>query len=191
MPIESGAPAIVPEPALVGDGATIDLAKAILKTDGDVLAIRTLAELDHLVPEFVTVAGTLAPGQYDVPLELREAFDFPESGVDESGHFEFRAEHLAVLRATNWMTVDEYSIDDVLGDGDFWPMPYIDGKRPYGDRTYYQFDMAELLGDPYQLDAERNLIEDAEKDTRVERLHYETLAALQVFLMHAELATPA
>ncbi|GAU00029.1 MULTISPECIES: hypothetical protein [Burkholderia cepacia complex] len=51
--------------------------------------------------------------------------------------------------------------------------------------------MAELLSDPYQLDADDNLIEDAEKDTRVERLHYETLAALQVFLMHAELTTPA
>lgn len=51
--------------------------------------------------------------------------------------------------------------------------------------------MAELLGDPYQLDADDNLIEDAEKDARLERLHYETLAALQIFLMHAELITPA
>ncbi|UXU87831.1 hypothetical protein [Burkholderia sp. S-53] len=42
------------------DGATIDLAQAILETDDDVLAIRTLAELGHLVPESVTVAGTLA-----------------------------------------------------------------------------------------------------------------------------------
>ncbi|MDR6499436.1 hypothetical protein J2785_002589 [Burkholderia ambifaria] len=191
LPIESGAPSIVPEPALVGDGATIDLAKAILKTDGDVLTIRTLDELGHLVPEFVTVAGTPAPGQYEIPLELREAFDFPESGVDASGRFEFRAEHLAVLRATNWMTVDEYSIDDVLGEGDFWQMPYIDGKRPYGDCIYYQFDMAELLGDSYQLDADDNLIEDAEKDARLERLHYEALAALQIFLTHAELTTPA
>lgn len=190
LPIESGAPAIVPEPALMGDGATIDLAKAILDTD-DVLAIRTLAELGHLVPEFVTDAGTLAPGQYVIPPELREAFDFPESGVDASGHFEFRAEHLTVLRATSWITVDEYSIDDALSEGDFWPLPYIDGKRPYGDRTHFQFDLAELLGEPYQRDADDNLIEDAEKDARLERLHYETLAALQVFLMHAELPTPA
>ncbi|WP_338638725.1 hypothetical protein [Burkholderia pyrrocinia] len=91
----------------------------------------------------------------------------------------------------NWRTVDEYSIDSVLKRGDFWPLPYIDGKRPYGERTCYQFDMAELLGDPYQLDADGNLIEDAEKDARLERLHYETLAALQAFLMYAELTTPA
>ncbi|WP_423758778.1 hypothetical protein [Burkholderia sp. NLJ2] len=51
--------------------------------------------------------------------------------------------------------------------------------------------LAELLGDPYQPDADANLIEDAEKDARLERLHYETLAALQVFLMHADLTKPA
>ncbi|RQT12135.1 hypothetical protein [Burkholderia contaminans] len=67
----------------------------------------------------------------------------------------------------------------------------IDGKRPYGDRTYFQIDMAELLGESYKRDVRGNLIEDAEKDARVERLHYETLAALQVFLMHAELTTLA
>lgn len=127
------------------DGTTIDLAKAILEIDDEVLAVRKLAELGHLVPEFVTVAGTLAPGHYEIPAELRETFDFPESGVDASGRFEFRAEHLPVLKGTNWRTVDDYSIDSVLKRSDFWPMPYIDGKRPYGDRTYFQFDMAELL----------------------------------------------
>ncbi|NTZ83701.1 hypothetical protein FCJ61_11985 [Burkholderia metallica] len=191
LPVESGAPAIVPEPPLTGDGATLDLAKAILGTDDDVLAIRTLAELGHVVPEFVTGAGTLAPGRYELPEELREAFDYPESGVDASGRFEFRAEHLAVLRGTIWRTLDDYSIDAVLERDDFWPLSYIDGKRPYGDCTYFQIDMAELLGEPYRFDAGRNLIEDADKDARLERLHYETRAALQVFLMHAELTTPA
>lgn len=72
-------------------------------------------------------------------------------------------------------------------------MPYIDGKRPYGDRTAYQFDidMAELLGEPYKRDARGNPIKDAKKDARLERLHCETLAALQVFLMHAGVARAA
>lgn len=70
-------------------------------------------------------------------------------------------------------------------------MPYIDGERPYGDRTYFQFDMADLLGEPHKRDARGDLVKDGKKDARVERLHYETLAALQVFLMHAELTTPA
>ncbi|KAG8151063.1 hypothetical protein BFF94_024005 [Burkholderia catarinensis] len=187
LPVESGAPGIDPIRPLIGEGATIALVKATLKTDDDTLAIRTLAELGHLVPEFAAVSGTLAPGRYTIPPALRKLFSFKESGVDASGHFEFRAVHFAVLRGANWTTVDANSIDDVLDEGDFWPMPYIDGKRPYGDCTYYQFDMAELLGEPYKRDARGNLVKDAEKDARLERLHYETLAALQVFLMHAEL----
>ncbi|RQT03285.1 hypothetical protein DF044_36095 [Burkholderia contaminans] len=64
-------------------------------------------------------------------------------------------------------------------------------QRPARERPYFQIDIAERLGESYRFDARRNLIEDAEKDSRLERLHYETLAALQVFLMHVELTTPA
>ncbi|UTV54765.1 hypothetical protein [Burkholderia arboris] len=191
MPVESGAPGIDPMHPLTGEGPTIALAKAALKTDDDALAIRTLAELGHLVPVFVAKAGTLAPGQYTIPPALRKLFAFKGSGVDASGRFEFRAAHLAVLRGANWRTVDADAIDDVLSEGDFWPMPYIDGKRPYGDRTYYPFDMAELLGEPYKRDARGDLVKDGKKDARLERLHGETLAALQVFLMHADLAGAA
>ncbi|MBN3833311.1 hypothetical protein [Burkholderia sp. Ac-20344] len=56
-----------------------------------------------------------------------------------------------------------HSIDDVLREGDFWPMPYIDGKQPYGDRTGFQIDLAELLGEPDKRGVRGNLIEDAEK----------------------------
>ncbi len=185
LPVESGAPGIDPSQPLIGEGSTIMLAKAALKTGDDAQAIRTLAEVGRLVPRFVTEAGTLAPGQYTIPAALRKLFAFNGSGVDASGRFEFRAAHLALLRGANWTTVDAQAIDDVLGEGDFWPMPYIDGKQPYGDRTYYQFDMAELLGEPYKRDARGNPIKDAKKDARLERLHCETLAALQVFLMHA------
>lgn len=191
LPVESGAGGIDPMRPLIGDGPMVALVKAAIQSNDEALAIRTLAELGHLVPVFVTTAGTLAPGRYTIPPALRKLFAFKESGVDASGRFEFRAAHLAVLRGANWTTADANSIDDVLAEGDIWPMPYIDGKRPYGDRTYYQFDMAELLGEPYKRDGRGNLIKDAKKDARLERLHYETLAALQVFLMHAELTRSA
>ncbi|KVU60471.1 MULTISPECIES: hypothetical protein [Burkholderia] len=190
VPVESGAPDIDPLHPRIGEGPTIALARSALKTDDDALAIRTLAELGHLVPVFVTSAGTLAPGRYTIPPALHKLFAFKESGVDASGRFEFRAAYLAVLRGASWRTVDVTSIDDVLGERDFWPMPYIDGKRPYGDCMYYQFYMAELLGEPYKRDAGGNLVKDGKKDARLEWLHCETLAALQVFLMHADLTKP-
>lgn len=163
VPVESGAPGIDPSQPLIGEGPPIALAKAALKTDDDALAIRTLAELDRLVPQFVAGAGTLAPGQYTIPPALRKLFAFKESGVDASGRFQLRAAHLTVLRGANWRTVDSDAIEDVLGEGDFWPMPYIDGKRPYGDRTYYQFDMAELLGESYKRDGRGNLVAEAKR----------------------------
>ena len=67
-------------------------------------------------------------------------------------------------------------------------MPYIDGKRPYGDRSYYQIDMAELLGQPYAKDARGRYILPAEKDETLKQLHLQTQEALQLLLMHG---TPA
>ncbi|WP_241022236.1 hypothetical protein [Burkholderia sp. Ac-20353] len=190
LTVESGAPCIDPQRPLIGTGTAVANAKAALGTDDEALAIRTLAELGILVPEFVQRVGSVAPGQYVIPAELRKLFDFPHSGVDASGRFELRAEHLTLLRAAVWWTVDANSIDDVLGEGDLWPMPMIDGKRPYGNSSYFQLDMADLLGEPYGHDLRGHAVDDPAKDARLEHLHQETLAALQVFLAHAEPAHP-
>ncbi len=66
-----------------------------------------------------------------------------------------------------------------------WPLPYIDGKRPYGHMSYYQLDMASLLGEPREIGADRHALADEDKDARMQALHYEMTAALQVFLTHA------
>ncbi|KAG0789268.1 hypothetical protein G6F22_006759 [Rhizopus arrhizus] len=95
----------------------------------------------------------LRPGRYAVPAEMKEAFDFPESGVDAQGRFTLQQAHLTLLRAAVWREVDAKSLQAVLREGErFWPMPYIDGKRPYGDASYYQIDMARLLGEPYPVE---------------------------------------
>lgn len=186
MPVESGAPGIDFEQPLLGGADTLATARGALKTTDDALAIRRLAEVCRLVPRYVQSIGRLQPGRYAVPAEMREAFDFPESGLDAQGIFNLRKEHLVLLRAAVWREVDEQALGAVLREGDrFWPMPYTDGKRPYGDASYYQIDIGRLLGEPYPLDAKGYAITDPAKDTRFERLHYETLAALQVFLSHS------
>ncbi|RQS68906.1 DNA damage-inducible protein D [Burkholderia sp. Bp8963] len=155
---------------------------AQLNEDGKRLAIRNelITHNKHLA------AAAQQAGQYVIPAELRKVFDFPHSGVDASGRFELRDEHLTLLRAAVWWTVDANSIDDVLGEDDLWPMPMIDGKRPYGNSSYFQLDMADLLGEPYRHDLRGHAVDDPAKDARLEHLHQETLAALQVFLAHAE-----
>lgn len=186
MPVESGAPGIDFEQPLQGGRDTLAVARQALKTSDDALAIRRMAELGRWVPRYVASLGKLAPGRYAVPAEMKEAFDFPESGVDAQGRFTLRAQHLTLLRAAVWREAGPDELTAVLREGDrFWPMPYIDGKRPYGDASHIQIDMARLLGEPYPLDAKGYAITDPAKDARLERLHYETLAALQVFLAHA------
>lgn len=190
VPVESGAPGIEFEDPLGPD--SLSVARAALKTSDDALAIRRLAEVGLLVPRYVETLGKLAPGRYALPAGLAPAYDFPESGVDAEGRFTLRQEHLTLLRAANWRTVDRHSIESVLREGDrYWPMPYIDGKRPYGNSSYYQVDMARLLGEPYPVDAKGYAIADPAKDARLERLHRETLAALQVFLAHSLARGPA
>lgn len=186
MPVESGAPGIDFEQPLLGGADTLAVARRALKTADDALAVRRLAEVCRLVPRYVQSIGRLQPGRYALPAEMREAFDFPESGVDAQGMFHLRQEHLVLLRAAVWREVDEQALSSVLREGArFWPMPYTDGKRPYGNASYYQVDIARLLGEPYPLDAKGYAITDPAKDARLARLHYETLAALQVFLGHS------
>lgn len=186
IPLESGAPGIEFEHPLGGKD-TIATAMTLLDTSDRSLATRRLAEVCRLVPAYVRDIGGLAPGRYALPPQRREAFDFPDSGVDAQGRFELRREHLTLLRAANWREAGPGELDAVLREGDaFWPMPFIDGKRPYGDSSYYQIDMARLLGKPYPVGADGRAITDPATDARLEKLHWQTAAALQVLLARAK-----
>jgi len=108
--------------------------------------------------------GELAPGVYKVPHPLNGEWswrdritadheDHPEPKVIEFDFTDARRTLLAFacLRWTNWP--DEFEGDNLN------PTPGIDPKRPYGNRTYYQLDMAEILGVPIRPDEEAPLTE--------------------------------
>ncbi|WMD20705.1 hypothetical protein RAS12_29645 [Achromobacter seleniivolatilans] len=186
LPIESGAPGVDFEQPLHGGRDTMANARNALHTQDDALAIRRLAEVCRLIPRYVRQTGKLEPGRYAVPAELRDALSFPASGVDTKGEFTLLDTHIKLLRSLNWREVDARSLESVLHEGDrFWPMPYVDGKRPYGNSAFYQIDMANVLGEPYRLDAKGYAVTEPAKDARLARLHQETLAALQVFLAYS------
>lgn len=189
VPIESGAPGIDSSQPLRGKEPTLHAAMQILKTDDEALATRLLAELGLLISEFVSTAQ-LKPGRYALPADMPKLS--AQHTASQSGEFDFQTEHQLLLKAAQWREVSSHNIDDVLdsetGDEQIWPMPYIDGKRPYGDRSYYQIDMAEILGQPYAMNAKGRPILEASKDAKLAQLHRQSLAALQVFLMHADIA---
>lgn len=185
MPIESGAPGISWLP--FGEhNPTLATAMAALQVDDETVAARLVAELGLLVAQYVRTGAELAPGRYPIPADVAADFSSPEYGIGPDVHFAFTAQHATVLKLTYWVSVDASMIEDVLDeDTEVWPMPFVDGKYPYGQCGYYQIDMASALGEPYALDDRGYAIHDEAKDQRFEKLHYETLLALQVFLAHA------
>lgn len=194
VPEESGAPGVDPvhplwtasadaRNASAESDSALELALHILQSTDRKLAIRLLAEVCLLVPEFVASA-TLPAGSYALPSGLAMA----GRDASSSPSFEFLVAHQLLLHAAQWREVRSDSIDEVLSDEDpnqpLWPMPYIDGKRPYGNRSYYQIDMAELLGKPYARNAQGQYILPPDRDLALARLHEQTQSALQVLFMY-------
>lgn len=160
-------------------------AQQLRATDDAALATQRLAEVAHWVRPFVTQAH-LAPGRYAVPADM--AGWLP--GV-QHGQFQLRAEHLALMRAAMWREVEGEALQEWLAESTeaapLWPMPAIDGKRPYGDRSYYTIDMAEILGRPFAVDGQGRPILDPVRVAALTALHEETLTALQVLLLYGEM----
>lgn len=194
VPEESGAPGIDPVQPLRGASSNADtrsslsIALNILQSTDRQLATRLLAEVCLIIPEFVASA-TLPAGNYSLPADFVQ----PRHHTRASQPFQFLPAHQSLLNAAQWREVSSDSIDDVLADEDpsqpLWPMPYIDGKRPYGNRSYYQIDMAELLGQPYAKNAQGQYILPPDKDQALASLHQQTQAALQVLLMYGSPGT--
>lgn len=170
VPIESGAPGLSPEFPFGWRCPTRRHAAAALGIRDEALLARTLTEAGLLVPRLTAGGAALAPGRYPVPADMRDAFADPDWGVADDGTFAFDERHAILLKHLNWRT-------EPL-DGPYWPLPFVDGKRPYGDCSYFQIDMAAHLGRPH----------DGADDAGLESLHAHMLAALQVFLVHAALA---
>jgi hypothetical protein len=158
-PVESGAPALLPSLAVL-DAEEPDVPEA--------------AELTAALEAFLE-RGRLEPGRYTCrnplaghPMASRL---LPPSAASTATQaevaFTVTAEHLKLLRAQRWESL------------------MVNPKRPYGDMSYFELDMAEVLGEPVVQDEDGQLPEGQVE--RLGRLHEETVAALQVFLQHAKL----
>jgi signal peptidase I len=145
-------------------------------------AVAKLRRVCVLLPKFITNAR-LAPGEYTIPEEFREPFDDPIYGMDEQGKFTLTARHLKLLQLG---IIWNNRPDD--GDEDVWPVQGLTFKRPYGDFSYYMYEMADILGEPYTKNPATGMyIEDAAKDAAMKKLHHELLSTLQVLLLYGEM----
>jgi hypothetical protein len=187
LPIESGAPGLMyspyqaeeptpSSPAFYADmAARAGLTVESPPSAADRQRIDALrSELPQAFAQFMQRA-TLRPGRYSYanPLvgELAGWLP-PDAGPEtrqETVSFDFSADHAELRRHTRW-------------DGLF-----VNPKRPFGDMTCFELDMADILGETTPRDEKGHPAFTPAQQERFDRLYVEMLPAIQVFLAHAEL----
>jgi len=169
-PIESGAPAVMITPLQAGkENGTPEFYADVAKRAG--LTSVDKAQIDQLIADMpealaqLLAQGKLAAGtyRYDNPLA---AVSFAANALpDEQMHlakeksvsFAFTERHAKLLHNARWRGM------------------FMNPKRPYGDMTAFERDMAAILGEP-------------EDEQKLWTLHTEMLPALQVWLLKASIA---
>ena len=113
---------------------------------------------------FVNVASafflnaTFAAGHY--------TFDPP---LQQRAAFDVTDEHIRLLQQANWARF------------------MIDCKRPYGDFTHFEIDMATMLGLPVTKDAQNRAQIGSAAEARMDALHADMLYVLQAYVRFARL----
>jgi hypothetical protein len=189
--IESGGVFVDPEAPFGSPNAYDDLAQAVPGKSLPELR-RLYGEVMIRLPEF-TERAKLAPGSYILPaadvLRLKKNTDGGDSGIAGDGSFRFTSEHAKLIGAVRWWYGEghRFSFDFDASvepqDGPYWRAAAVNFKRPFGDMTYFELDMAEILG--VELDPDEEL--DPAQEERLLGLYKQMHVALQVFVLHAVL----
>jgi hypothetical protein len=208
VPIESGAPAVDPYRPFGSPDPWTDL--AALAGTADEAALRGLyCGVMNELPTFVRAAAAkLAPGRYALDAEsaarLRGFMPSDNPGVVGDDGFEYTAEHAAVLPRMAWRFCDaqgelvwdpfepgqiEPAEDEWLlkegGDPRTWPVMAVSDKRPYGERSYFELDMADALGIPQSGGEGGEPLPEAVL-AQLGALHHTTATALRVVVLHGK-----
>ena len=161
--------------------------------------IRSLARR-HVEMYFVMTRalrhGALAPGRYPLgnvaAAQVRttmhgyQASD-EDLGLDADGLVTVTDDHLELLRAIEIRWPSGYDCQDRLVVGEY-PAATADPKRPYGDYTFIEVDMARILGELPPGDGAAIFEPDPDLARRLQRLHWQMFVVMQVFLERMALA---
>ncbi len=119
--------------------------------------------------EIVLDHGEIKPGMYDCQKSKIDTTSLEILGINLKNRFELTHEHIMLIR--------KLSVREGV-------LPYIDPKRPYGNMTYFEFEMAKASG----MTLPRNGAGFPEKEKQhLHKLHFEMLPALHVFLRNAKI----
>lgn len=198
--IESGGPVVDPFTPYGSASMAADLAPIVGSSDRD-----AVARFHREVSEVLVWAldnCTLEPGQYRLAhltnsaMEQRRRQDLdglPASRIEAivaelprlepDGWFRFTDQHRRLLQHLRF----EWPAPDFvwLVARNIWgyPVPTVHFKRPFGDMTAFDHDMADILERPHPGPGQR--------DPVLDRLYLEMWPALQTFVEHVTISMPA
>lgn len=194
--IEGGGPVVDPQ-APYGSKTIADDLGPIIGTRDPVSVARFHREVSAILIDQLRTCA-LAPGHYGLAhldnawMEQRlrqELAGLPDARIaaivaelprlSPDRGFAFTDQHRLLLRNISFDWPDE-SIRPFVARGGY-PAPIVDFKRPFGDMTAFDIDMAAILGLPRPAD-------DA-AEPALARLYWEMWPALQAFVEHAPFET--
>jgi hypothetical protein len=196
--IESGGPVVDPFTPYGSKSMAADLGP-IIGTRDRVAIAKFHREVSEVLIRALDKCA-LAPGEYRLAhltnsvMQQRLRQDLaglPQQRIEEvvgelprlepDGNFRFTDEHRRLLQHLRFEWPTAQHLGTVARGG--YPVPAVHFKRPFGDMTAFDIDMAEILGlpppDPGQL------------DPRLEHLYWEMWPALQTFVEHVTIDLPA
>ena len=154
--------------------------------------LKTLHAEMKAVLEIALAFGRLEPGEYSYPNRLAgrasivSADILAEDGTPPPETIAVRVtpEHLQLLTRASIRWNDW---PDELGEDGLVAVPGFDPKRPYGNFTAFEVEMAQHLGIPLEKDPDGVAILPPALGERLRRMHREMQPVLQVFVQRARL----
>ncbi len=178
---EVGAPMVSSETPL-GERDLLAQLRAHYGTEDDVELVKRYIGLMRGLNALMAY-GTLATGRYARPVTGIEADTLQDiSGKALDDDVEVTDAHIKALRTVSFEWTGD--AEDRLDIGE-WPAPTMDAKRPYGDMTFYQIDLAKAVG---RLPERQEDFDDALASEMTE-LHHHLASVIPVFVANAEIAT--
>ncbi|MGH1369324.1 MAG: hypothetical protein ACRBCL_11975 [Maritimibacter sp.] len=131
----------------------------------------------------------IEPGLYEVKnVALADLWAQSGNEAPAPAQFELTQELITLARGLTWQWPHEDEIA-LAEHAKVIPGPSGDGKRPYGDMSYFAFDVHRLLDWPVELrDAEGWIRTTPAQDAEADRLHALILPAAQVIIEHGVIA---
>lgn len=198
---ERGAPMLDPERPYGRRDLLAQIGETFGEADTDVCALRHVEM--RLVLARALKHAVLKPGRYALrnmaPADVREALQGyggaaslsdRDIGLDGDGEITVTEEHLKLMRHIEIRWPSEWDAVERIENGTY-PAAAADAKRPYGDYTFIEVDMARILGclpPPPEAGAPAAFTPEPALAAHLQRLHWQILGTMQAFVENVELS---